>query len=207
MLRRFVRFESKSRSVDGDAAFHIPAMTNGAGRMSNEMWPFEAETIHFGYRPTATGLAVIAVTQQGVVAVLLGADRRALRQNLADALPGADLVEDETTIGATLAAAVLHLDDPAGEPGFDLDLRGNDHELAVWAALRAIPMGQTRSYGALARLIGGGLTAQEVGAACAANRLAVIIPCHRVLKADGSISGYRWGVHRKRKLLAMEQAA
>jgi len=87
-----------------------------------------------------------------------------------------------------------------------LDPRGSALELAVWEALRNIPAGETRSYGALAKAIALPATAQEVGAACAANRLAVAIPCHRVLKADGSISGYRWGVWRKRRLLALEAA-
>ena len=175
--------------------------------MSDDQRPFAAETIHFGFRPTATGLAAIAVSRHGVAAVLIGTDRQELDRKLAEALPGADLVEDETPVGAILDAVARYVGDPTGEPGFDLDMRGNAGELAVWAALRAIPTGETRSYGALAKAIGTGLTAQEVGAGCAANRLAVVIPCHRVLKADGSISGYRWGVHRKRKLLAMEKAA
>lgn len=175
--------------------------------MRDHQQPFAGETIHYGYRPTTTGQAAIAVSQRGVAAVLLGTDRHELSRELAEALAGADLVEDEAAINGTLDAVESHLRNPAEEPGFDLDLRGDARELAVWAALRAILIGETRSYGALAKEIGAGLTAQEVGAACAANRLAVLIQCHRVLKADGSISGYRWGVHRKRKLLAMEQAA
>jgi AraC family transcriptional regulator of adaptative response/methylated-DNA-[protein]-cysteine methyltransferase len=79
--------------------------------------------------------------------------------------------------------------------------------MAVWDALREIPIGETRSYGQLAKALPVTATAQEVGAACAANVLAVAVPCHRVLKADGSLSGYRWGVHRKRRLLEMERAA
>ncbi|WP_458098452.1 methylated-DNA--[protein]-cysteine S-methyltransferase [Roseomonas sp. WA12] len=175
--------------------------------MGDHHLPFAAETIHYGYHPTTTGLAAVAVSRRGVTAELLGIDRNELSGRLADALSGANLVEDETAIGSVLAAVVHYLGAPTGEPGFDLDLRGNAGELAVWAALRAIPSGETRTYGALAKAIGTGLTAQEVGAVCAANRLAVVVPCHRVLKADGSISGYRWGVHRKRKLLAMERAA
>ena len=175
--------------------------------MTDRNLPYAGETIHYGYRTTDTGTAAIAISGRGVAAVLLGTDRDDLRRKLAEALPGADLIADEGPIGATLDAVGRHLGDPAGEAGFDLDLRGDAGELAVWAALRGIPAGETRSYGALAEAIGTGITAQEVGAACAANRLAVVVPCHRVLKADGSISGYRWGVHRKRRLLAMEQAA
>ncbi|MBP0495919.1 methylated-DNA--[protein]-cysteine S-methyltransferase [Pararoseomonas indoligenes] len=175
--------------------------------MSDDVLPFAADTIHYGYHPTTTGLAAVAVSRRGVAAVLLGADRNELSRKLAEALPGADVVENGTAIGPVLSAVACYLDAPTGEPGFDLDMRGNAGELAVWTALRAIPSGETRTYGALARAIGTGLTAQEVGAACAANRLAVVVPCHRVLKADGSISGYRWGVHRKRRLLALEKAA
>lgn len=186
---------------------NLRSTIDGVTNMSNDQLPFAAETLHFGYRPTATGLAAIVVSRRGLAAVLLGTDRHELSWKLADALQGANLVEDETFVGATLDAVASHLGNPADEPDFKLDMRGNAGELAVWAALRAIPIGETRSYGAVAKAVGAGLTAQEVGAACAANRLAVVVPCHRVLKADGSISGYRWGVHRKRKLLAMEEVA
>lgn len=175
--------------------------------MTSERPAFAAEAIRYGVRATATGLAAIAVGGRGVVAVLLGTERVDLRAKLADALPGAALVTDDGSIDPTLDAVARHLDDPSAAPGFDVDRRGDDRELAVWASLRAIPSGETRSYGAVAKAIGAGFTAQDVGAACAANRIAVVIPCYRVLKADGSISGYRWGVHRKRKLLAYEKAA
>jgi AraC family transcriptional regulator of adaptative response/methylated-DNA-[protein]-cysteine methyltransferase len=175
--------------------------------MSNDQPAFAAETIRFGFRPTGAGLAAIAVSQKGVVAILLGADPHELTRKLAEALPAADLVDDEASIGPALDAVARRIANPAGETDFDLDMRGSADQRAVWAALRAIPTGETRSYGAVAKAIGTGITAQEVGAACAANRLAIVVPCHRVLKADGSISGYRWGVHRKRALLAMEKAA
>ena len=81
------------------------------------------------------------------------------------------------------------------------------YEMAVWKALRAIPSGETRSYGAIAQELPIAATAQEVGAACAANRIAIAVPCHRVVKSDGSISGYRWGVRRKRRLINMEGVA
>lgn len=174
--------------------------------MTESSRPFAAETLRYGYRPTMTGLAGIAVGGRGVAAVMLGHARGELLQQLRDALPGAVLVED--AIGdPVLDAVARHIDAPTGAPRFDLDLRGDAGERAVWAALRAIPVGETRSYGAIAKAIAIGMTAQEVGAACAANRLAVVVPCHRVLKADGSISGYRWGVHRKRQLLSLETAA
>jgi AraC family transcriptional regulator of adaptative response/methylated-DNA-[protein]-cysteine methyltransferase len=182
-------------------------MIEGVSEMTSERPASAAEEIRYGFRATATGMAAIAFSTQGVIAVLLGTGEEELRAKLAGALPGAKLTMDEGSIDPMLDAVARHLDAPCGAPGFDMDLRGDDRELAVWAALRAIPSGETRSYGAIAKAIGTGLTAQEVGAACAANRIAVVIPCHRVVKADGAISGYRWGVHRKRKLLALEQAA
>ena len=175
--------------------------------MSDDERPFAAERIRFGYRQANFGLAVIAVSGRGIAAVLLGSDHVSLRRQLAQALLGASLVEDEADFGNLLDAVRRHLDGHSGDGDFMLDLRGSPCELAVWDALRAIPAGETRSYGALAKGLGIAMTAQEVGAACAANRLAVVVPCHRVVKADGSISGYRWGVERKRRLLATEAAA
>jgi AraC family transcriptional regulator of adaptative response/methylated-DNA-[protein]-cysteine methyltransferase len=141
-----------------------------------------------------------------VAAILFGRPPARLREELAQAFPNARRIDDAMALRATLAAAAALLDDP--RTGFDapLDLRGCERELAVWTALRAIPPGETRSYGELARALDLPATAQEVGAACAANVLAVAIPCHRVLKADGSLSGYRWGRHWKRWLLEREAA-
>jgi AraC family transcriptional regulator, regulatory protein of adaptative response / methylated-DNA-[protein]-cysteine methyltransferase len=96
---------------------------------------------------------------------------------------------------------------PSRHLDLTLDIRGNEQERAVWDALCAIPAGETRTYGAIAKSLRVPATAQEVGAACAANRIAVAIPCHRVVKADGSLSGYRWGVHRKRRLINREDVA
>ena len=175
--------------------------------------PFTGDYVLYGFRKTPHGLAAIAVSGRGLAAVLLGSDRGGLRRRLAEALPGAVLMEDgsgideDAALGGILDAVERHLARPETEPGFELDLRGSADELAVWNALREIPSGETRSYGAIASRVGGGVTAQAVGAACASNRIAIVVPCHRVIKADGSVSGYRWGVERKRRLLAMEAAA
>ena len=175
--------------------------------MNDETDLFAGETLRFGFRETGAGLAAIAASDRGVAAILLGSDRGELRQKLGEALPCAALVEDEIRIAATLEAVGRMVDQPGWTPDFAFDLRGRTYELAVWHALRAIPAGETRSYGTIAKALGLGLTAREVGAACAANRLAVAVPCHRVVKADGSLAGYRWGAARKRRLLAMESAA
>ena len=165
------------------------------------------KTLRFGFGETRLGLAVVAVSSRGIAAILLGHDKPRLRGELARAFPDTEVIEDEAGLAETLAEVVALIDHPRNGHDLTLDLRGSAIEIAVWQALRAIPIGETRSYGQLAKALPVTATAQEVGAACAANLLAVAVPCHRVLKADGAISGYRWGVHRKRRLLAMERAA
>jgi AraC family transcriptional regulator of adaptative response/methylated-DNA-[protein]-cysteine methyltransferase len=165
------------------------------------------QTLRFGLGETRLGLALAAMSERGVAAILLGDDKPRLRRELARAFPDAALIEDEAGLAETLAKVVALIDQPGAGHALTLDLGGSAIEMAVWDALREIPIGETRSYGQLAKALPVTATAQEVGAACAANVLAVAVPCHRVLKADGSLSGYRWGVHRKRRLLEMERAA
>jgi AraC family transcriptional regulator of adaptative response/methylated-DNA-[protein]-cysteine methyltransferase len=165
------------------------------------------KTLCFGYGETKLGLVLVALSGQGVAAILLGDEPPALRRELAAAYPGVRLIEDDDRLAGTVAKVVAFIEAPGRELDLPLDMRGSELELAVWQALRAIPSGETRTYGALAEALAVQATAQEVGAACAANRLAVAVPCHRVVKADGSISGYRWGVQRKRRRINMEGVA
>jgi AraC family transcriptional regulator, regulatory protein of adaptative response / methylated-DNA-[protein]-cysteine methyltransferase len=165
------------------------------------------ETLRFGYGDTALGTIVIAESAYGVVALFIGDDRAKLLRDLKDAFPRAELVLDQAGLAQTIAKAVALADVPHRGTDLALDLRGSPVEMAVWDALRAIPSGETRTYGAIARDLPIAATAQDVGAACAANRIAVAVPCHRVVKSDGSISGYRWGVKRKRRLINMEGVA
>jgi AraC family transcriptional regulator of adaptative response/methylated-DNA-[protein]-cysteine methyltransferase len=166
-----------------------------------------AEEMRFAFGAFSLGGILVAVGARGVTAILIGDDRDALRRELAGAFPLAALTFDQTGPKHVVDRVCAYLEAPEGEIGLPLDLRGSAVERAVWEALRAVPCGRTISYSEIARALPVPATAQEVGAACAANRLAIIIPCHRVIKADGSISGYRWGVQRKRKLLAREAAA
>jgi AraC family transcriptional regulator of adaptative response/methylated-DNA-[protein]-cysteine methyltransferase len=166
-----------------------------------------AETLRFGYGDGALGTVLTAESDRGVAAIFLGDDRAKLLCDLKAAFPDAALVADAAGLSATVVQAVALVDAPHQGTDLPLDLRGSALELAVWEALRSIPPGETRSYGALAKALPIQATAQEVGAACAANRLAVAVPCHRVVKADGSISGYRWGVQRKRRLINLEGVA
>jgi AraC family transcriptional regulator of adaptative response/methylated-DNA-[protein]-cysteine methyltransferase len=165
------------------------------------------EALRFGYGETKLGLVLVALSTWGVAAILLGDDRQKLRRELSDGFLDTQLVEDNANLSEAIAKIVMIINEPRGSFDLSLDLRGSELERAVWAALRAIPPGETRTYGGIAKTLPVPATAQEVGAVCAANRLAVAVPCHRVVKADGSISGYRWGVHRKRRLINMEHVA
>jgi AraC family transcriptional regulator of adaptative response/methylated-DNA-[protein]-cysteine methyltransferase len=165
------------------------------------------ETFLVGFGITSLGTVLVAKSDKGLTAILLGDDQQRLRLELKDAFPTVRMVEDAAAMDDTAAEVAAFIDAPHRGLRLPLDLRGSDVELAVWAALRQIPSGETRTYGALAKALPIAATAQDVGAACAANVLAVAVPCHRVVKADGSISGYRWGVPRKRRLINMEGVA
>lgn len=164
------------------------------------------ETFRFGYGESRIGAFVAAQSDAGIAAIFLGDDRSALLRQLHRAFPGVAMIEDEA-VAPAVARIAAFIDAPHIGLDLPLDLRGSALEKAVWTSLQAIPAGETRTYGALAKQLPVPATAQEVGAACAANRLAVAVPCHRVVKADGSISGYRWGVWRKKRLINLEGGA
>jgi len=165
------------------------------------------ETLRFGYGDTALGTVAVAESTRGVAALFIGDDRAKLLRDLKNAFPEAEFVFDQAGLAQTVAKAVALVEAPHLGTDLALDLRGSSVEVAVWKALQAIPAGETRTYGAIARSLPVAATAQDVGAACAANRIAVAVPCHRVVKSDGSISGYRWGVQRKRRLINAEGVA
>lgn len=167
----------------------------------------KAEALRFGYGETALGPILVAESIHGVVALFIGDDRAKLLRDLQDAFPEAKCVLDEAGLMQTLAKATGLVDAPHLGTDLQLDLRGSPTEVAIWQALQAIPAGRTSTYGAIARSLPMAATALDVGAACAANRIAVAVPCHRVVKSDGSIAGYRWGVRRKRRLINMEGVA
>jgi AraC family transcriptional regulator, regulatory protein of adaptative response / methylated-DNA-[protein]-cysteine methyltransferase len=172
-----------------------------------------SETLRFGYGETSLGLILAAASPAGLAGLFIGSDRARLERDLKAEFPDAECIPDQAGLAETIAKAVALIEAPHLGSDLKLDLRGSALELAVWKALQAIPAGETRTYGAIAKSVGESrslplaVTAQDVGAACAANRVAVAIPCHRVVKSDGSISGYRWGVSRKRRLINMEGVA
>jgi AraC family transcriptional regulator of adaptative response/methylated-DNA-[protein]-cysteine methyltransferase len=167
----------------------------------------QPEALRFGYGDAALGTIVVAVSIRGIAALFIGDDHAKLLRDLKDAFPNTTFVLDQTGLAQTVATVVALVDAPHEPANLALDLYGSPVEVAVWTALQAIPAGETRTYGAIAQGLPIAATAQEVGAACGANRIAVAVPCHRVVKSDGSISGYRWGVKRKRRLINMEGVA
>ncbi|MBW8880513.1 MAG: bifunctional DNA-binding transcriptional regulator/O6-methylguanine-DNA methyltransferase Ada [Asticcacaulis sp.] len=162
--------------------------------------------IRFAVGECRLGHILVAKSDKGVVAISLGDDADVLVRELQDRFPRANLVGGDPEFDALVAHVVGFVEAP--ETGFDLplDIRGTAFQQRVWQALRAIPAGQTLSYAELAEKIGSPAAIRAVAGACAANTLAVAIPCHRIVRTDGSLSGYRWGVERKQALLQAEGA-
>lgn len=167
--------------------------------------PFATDLIRFGYTDCTLGTVLVAASDKGIVAILIGDRFDRLQRDLEEAFPAKRLVRDDGGLAELFDRVAAFLDAPHTQLDCALDIRGSPQDRAIWDALRAVPPGTLMTYGAIAKTLG--VTAQEVGAACAANILAVAIPCHRVVKADGSISGYRWGVHRKKRLINREAVA
>jgi AraC family transcriptional regulator of adaptative response/methylated-DNA-[protein]-cysteine methyltransferase len=164
-----------------------------------------ADEIRFAMRPSSQGLVLVAVGDRGIRAVLIGDNAASLRDDLDQRFPGAILQSAEPALASALRQVVEGIENPAREHDLVFDVRGTEFQRRVWDALRAIPAGETRSYTQIAKAIGAPTSVRAVAAACAANPIAVLIPCHRVVRGDGSLSGYRWGVERKRALLARER--
>jgi AraC family transcriptional regulator of adaptative response/methylated-DNA-[protein]-cysteine methyltransferase len=200
------RFPALSAS-GGAPPMAVSAMPSRPIRKETIEMTQDIETIRYSFADTKLDIALVATSDKGLVAVLLGDDRARLRRDLATMLPDTRPVEDQAALADTIAKVVALIDTPGTLLDLPLDLRGSEIERAVWEALTRIPVGETTTYGAIAKALPVPATAQDVGAACGANRIALAIPCHRVVKADGSISGYRWGVQRKRRLINMEGVA
>jgi AraC family transcriptional regulator of adaptative response/methylated-DNA-[protein]-cysteine methyltransferase len=165
------------------------------------------ERIGCGFVRCALGWIGVAATERGVCAIEIGASRAALAERLAARFPRAAIAAVDGALRGWLAAIVAFVDRPAQPLDLPLDIRGTAFQQRVWRALQSVPPGETASYGALARAIGRPGSARAVARACATNPVALAIPCHRAVAADGASGGYRWGVQRKRALLERERAA
>ena len=188
-----------------DRAADVFGMTPGAWRRGGE-----GARVRYAVFDTALGAALVAATAQGVCAVSLGDSAEALVDELRSDLWAAEIVRDDAALGAWAEPVLRALAGAPGDHGalraVPVDVRGTAFQRQVWAALRQIPVGETRSYAEVAAALGRPTAARAVAGACAANRLALVVPCHRVVGADGALQGYRWGPERKRRLLDGEGA-
>lgn len=160
--------------------------------------------IRFAVGECSLGSILVAATRVGVCAILLGDDPDELTHDLERRFPHAELIGADEDFEKLVGTVVALVEQPRFGTNLPLDIRGTAFQERVWKALREVPAGTTVSYSAVARAIGAPESGRAVARACAANPLAVAIPCHRVVRTDGSLSGYRWGVERKRALLARE---
>jgi AraC family transcriptional regulator, regulatory protein of adaptative response / methylated-DNA-[protein]-cysteine methyltransferase len=165
------------------------------------------EEIRFAIGQSSLGAILVASSAQGVVAILIGEDPQKLARDLQDRFPKAHLIGGDRDYEALVARVVGMVEAPALGLNLPLDVRGTAFQQRVWQALREIPVGETVSYAEIAVRIGAPKAVRAVAGACAANNIAVAIPCHRVVRSDGSLGGYAWGVERKRQLLTVEGAS
>ena len=163
------------------------------------------ETIRFAIGHSSLGAVLVAASAKGVCAISLGDEPEELLRNLQDRFPKATLIGGDATFERYVAAAVGMVERPCSRFDLPLDMRGTAFQQRVWAALRKIPAGKTASYAEIARRIGAPKAMRAVAQACAANPVSVAVPCHRVVRSDGGLSGYYWGVERKRELLERER--
>ncbi len=163
--------------------------------------------IRFAIGECSLGSILVARSERGVCAILLGDDPETLARDLQDKFPRATLIGADAGFEQLIARVVGFVEAPALGLDLPLDVRGTAFQQRVWQALRKIPAGSTASYMDIAKSIGSPKSIRAVAQACAANTLAVAIPCHRVVRHDGALSGYRWGVERKRSLLDREERA
>lgn len=167
------------------------------------------ETIHYSTQQTSLGYMALAATSEGICFLAFDDDQAALVSQLEQAHRDARLVWSDVAnrpeIGAWMSALNQHLCNGAELPDMPLDIRGTEFETLVWNALRGIPAGQVLGYSQLAEKIDRPDAVRATASACGRNRIAVLIPCHRVLRGDGQLGGYRWGLARKQALLKLEQ--
>jgi AraC family transcriptional regulator, regulatory protein of adaptative response / methylated-DNA-[protein]-cysteine methyltransferase len=166
----------------------------------------EGARIRFAVGQASLGAVLVAATKKGVCAILLGDDPEILVRELQDRFPRAEFEGGDAEFERMVAQVVGLIEAPGQRLDLPLDIRGTAFQQKVWAALCAIPPGKTATYQEIARAIGQPKAVRAVAQACGANPLAVAIPCHRVVRTDGDVSGYRWGVERKRKLIDREAA-
>jgi AraC family transcriptional regulator of adaptative response/methylated-DNA-[protein]-cysteine methyltransferase len=216
LLKRGLRAESGVLPAIAAAGFESTSRVYGHAARSLGMTPSAyrrggaGETITYAARDTALGLLLMAATERGVCFAQFGASQRELLHELGREFPAATLVassmSESAELDAWIAAVDAHITRSAPRPDLPLDLRGTAFQIRIWKFLLGLSPGTNLSYAELATGIGSPRAARAVASACAANRIAVLVPCHRVLRGDGALGGYRWGLERKRVLIDRERA-
>ena len=166
----------------------------------------DSATIRFAIGQCSLGAILVAQSDKGICAILMGDDADELARDLQERFPKATVIGGDRKFEKLVAQVVGFVEAPRLGLGLPLDIRGTAFQQRVWKALQRIPAGKTASYAEIAKRIGSPPSTRAVAGACAANAIAVAIPCHRVVRTDGGLSGYRWGVERKRALLESEAA-
>jgi AraC family transcriptional regulator of adaptative response/methylated-DNA-[protein]-cysteine methyltransferase len=192
-------FESSGRFYE--SAGEMLGMTPTAFRAGGK-----SASIRFAVGECWLGAILVAASERGVCAISLGNDAAELVDAIQAQFANAELVGDDPGFAKFVAQVVGFVTEPSRGLQLPLDIRGTAFQQRVWEALRKIPAGSTVSYTELARILGKPKSVRAVASACAANSLAVAIPCHRVIRTDGSLAGYRWGVERKQMLLTRERS-
>jgi AraC family transcriptional regulator of adaptative response/methylated-DNA-[protein]-cysteine methyltransferase len=215
VLKRGLRDGKKIIDAIADAGFESTSRVYGSTTRNLGMTPSTyraggaGETITHAFRNTAFGPLLLAATDRGVCFAQFGADERALIDQLQREFPRAVLSDfparDAPELEAWIESLEAHLGGTAPAPSIPLDLRGTAFQIRVWKFLLGVSAGAVTSYGEVARGIGSPRAIRAAATACAANRVAVLVPCHRVLRGDGTLGGYRWGAERKRALIGRER--
>jgi AraC family transcriptional regulator of adaptative response/methylated-DNA-[protein]-cysteine methyltransferase len=191
-------YGSSSRLYErADTAFGMTPATYRRGGLG--------ANIDFSISRSPLGRLLVAATARGVCRVMIGDDDRAMEQELRLEYPHAEIRQNDRLLSVQVRALLEYLRGRSPHPDLPLDVRATAFQWRVWRQLRAIPYGETRSYQQVARDMGAPTAARAVARACATNPVALLIPCHRVIRTDGSMGGYRWGIPRKETLLAREK--
>jgi AraC family transcriptional regulator of adaptative response/methylated-DNA-[protein]-cysteine methyltransferase len=193
-------FGASSRAYE--AAPNGLGMTPAARRRGGR-----GETIRYTVVSTWLGWAIVAATERGICMTALADSRAALESDLRRRFPSADLLPADAALAGWAERVVRYITRPGDALDLPLDIRGTAFQARVWRALQKIPPGKTATYSEIAAALGQPQSVRAVAQACASNKLAVVVPCHRVVRRDGDLAGYRWGVERKRALLDRERSA
>lgn len=191
---------------NGNARFYATATEVLGMRVESYRGGGDDLAIRYAVAGSTIGQVLVAATDTGVCAILLGDDADELQRDLTRRFPRAAISSADESFAAVVAMTIALIEEPIGAQALPLDIRGTAFQQRVWQALRAIPCGTTITYAQLAARIGQPKAVRAVARACGANAIAIAVPCHRVVGSDGSLTGYRWGIERKRRLLDREAA-